>query len=112
MTPISEIQCARFLLTRIKQKNDTFIYINKKTDTLQKARQFALHFYSQKSRHLKLRDFRELFEIGIYIYTKIMTLCVTGRFLYKKPDTLKKARQSVLHFYSQKSRHFALRDFS
>ena len=74
MTPISEIQCARFLLTRIKQKNDTFIYINKKTDTLQKARQVELHFYSQKSRHFTIRVLYDIFEISIYIYTKSMTL--------------------------------------
>ena len=33
-------------------------------------------------------------------------------FIYKKPDTLQKARQFSLRFYIQKARHFTLRDFS
>ena len=36
---------------------EMFIYIFKNPDTLQKARQFALRFYSQKARHFKLHDF-------------------------------------------------------
>ena len=37
----------------------------------------AVRFYSQKARHFTLRGFHENFEIGIYIYTKSMTLSVT-----------------------------------
>ena len=38
-----------------------------KPDTFQKARQFPLRFYIQKAIHLTLRDFHEIFEVGIYI---------------------------------------------
>ena len=34
------------------------------------------------------------------------------RFIYKKPDTLKKARQFSVRFYIYKVRNFALRSFS
>ena len=34
------------------------------------------------------RFFMIFFEIGIYIYSKSMTLCVTSDFKYKEPDTL------------------------
>ena len=61
-----------------KAKNcETFIYKYKKPATLQKARQFALSFYSQKSRHFTLRGFHENFQIGIFIYTKSMIFCAT-----------------------------------
>ena len=43
------------------------VFIHKEPDTFQKARQFPLHFYIQKSIHLTLRDFHEIFEVGIYI---------------------------------------------
>ena len=33
------------------------------------------------------------------------------RFIYKKLDTLQKARQFPLRFYIQKERHFTLHDF-
>ena len=39
----------------------------KKLDTFQKARQFPLRFTYKKAIHLTLRDFHEIFEVGIYI---------------------------------------------
>ena len=57
MTPISKTQCARFYIYKKQGSCETFIYIYKKPDTLQKARQFALRFYSQKAGHFSLRDF-------------------------------------------------------
>ena len=54
-----------------------FIYVYKKPDTVQKAGQFVLSFYSQKRVHFTLRDFHEIFEIVVYIYTTSKTLCVT-----------------------------------
>ena len=56
MTPIHERQRDRFLSTKSK-KNGERSYIYKKQDMLQKERQFALSFYSQKARHFTLRDF-------------------------------------------------------
>ena len=43
------------------------VFEYKKTDTIQKARQFWLHLYIQKLRHFTLRNFSRIFEIGIYI---------------------------------------------
>ena len=40
---------------------DVFI---KKTDNSQRARQFALHFYMQKSGHFSLHNFHRIVEIG------------------------------------------------
>ena len=52
------------------------VYICKKLDTFQKARQFALRFYSQKASHFALHDFHEIFEIGIlYIKTSRNAKC-------------------------------------
>ena len=56
MTPISERQLAQFYTYKNQtKKNDTYIYIFKKTDTLQKARQVELSLYSPKSRHFAVR---------------------------------------------------------
>ena len=49
MTPISKRQRASFTYTKSKNNCETFIYTFKKPDTFQKARQFALRFYSQKA---------------------------------------------------------------
>ena len=77
MTPISERQRAQFYIY-IKQKNcKTFIYINKKSDTLQKSRQFPLFFI-----HKNLDTLRYA------IFMKILKLA----FIY-----IQKAQHSVLH---------------
>ena len=49
------------------KKYDTLRYVMFKKinpDTSQKARQFALRFYLQKSGHFALHDFHRIFEIG------------------------------------------------
>ena len=56
MTAVSKKQRARYIYIQKKRKlRNVFIY--KKQDTLQKARQFALRFYSKKARHFTLRNF-------------------------------------------------------
>ena len=65
MTAIIERQRARLYTQKAKKLLNIFIY--KKLDTFQKARQFPLRFYIQKAIHLTLRDFHEIFEVGIYI---------------------------------------------
>ena len=55
-----------FIYTKSQKNSQTFLY-KKKPDTFQKARQFPLRFYMQKAIHLTLRDFHEIFEVGIYI---------------------------------------------
>ena len=62
MTAIIERQRARK-----KQKKLRNVLIFKKQDTFQKAIQFPLRFYIQKAIHLTLRDFHEIFEVGICI---------------------------------------------
>ena len=52
------------IYTKSKKMRNVFIY--KKSDTFQKARQFPLRFYIQKAIHLTLRDFHEIFEVFIY----------------------------------------------
>ena len=54
-----------FIYTKSKKIAKHFIY--KKPYTYQKATQFLLRFYNQKAIHLTLRDFHEIFEVGIYI---------------------------------------------
>ena len=94
---------------------DVFIY--KKTETSQKARQFALRFYIQKSGHFALRNFSLNFWNrrrggGIFIGKKQYTVryifickkqCTLHYvFTYKKPDTLR-------YIFICKKMHFALR---
>ena len=65
MTAIIERKRPRLYTQKAKKLRYVFIY--KKQDTFQKARQFPLRFYIQKAIHLTLRDFHEIFEVGIYI---------------------------------------------
>ena len=61
-----------FIYKKRKKLPNVFIY--KKPDTFQKARQFPFRFYIQKAIHLTLRDFHEFFKLA---------------FIYKKHDTLR-----------------------
>ena len=63
MTAITERQRACLYTQKAKKLRNIFIY--KKPDTFQKARQFPLRFYIQKAIHLTLRDFHEILEVGI-----------------------------------------------
>ena len=65
ITAIIERPRARIYTQRAKKMRNVFIY--KKPDTFQKDRQFPLRFYIQKAMHLTLRNFHEIFEVGIYI---------------------------------------------
>ena len=51
-------------------------------------------------------------QISYWIHTRPPTLLLREVFICKNPDTSQKARQFALHFYIQKSGHFALRGFS
>ena len=53
------------IYTKSKQNSETFLY-TKNPYTFQKARQFPLRFYIQKTIHLSLRDVMKIFEVGIY----------------------------------------------
>ena len=70
--------CETFLyIQKAKKMKRLYIYICKNPDTLIKTRQFVIRVYSQKARRLRFAIFHEIFEIGIYICTKRMTLFVT-----------------------------------
>ena len=58
--------------------------------------------------------FLEIYELGIYIYTKSMTILRYVTFLYKNPDISKKKRKTicVTFFYIQVTQHFATIKFS
>ena len=101
MTAIIERQRACLYTQKAKNMRNVFIY--KKPDTFQKARQFPLRFYIQKVIHLTLRDFHEIFE---------WHFALRDVFIYKKLDTSQKTRQFAIRFYIQKFGTFALRDFS
>ena len=101
--------CETFLYTqKAKKLRNVFNY--KKPDTFQKSRQFPLRFYIQKAINLTLRDFHEIFEVGIYIQ-KVSHFALRDVFIYKKLDTSQKTRQFAIRFYIQTSGTFALHDF-
>ena len=75
------------------------VFISKKLDNSQKARQFPLRFYIQKAIHLTLGDFHENFEVGIYIQ-KAWHFALRDVFIYKKLDTSQKARQFAIRSYN------------
>ena len=85
---------------RAKKNRNVFIY--KKPDIFQKSRQFLLRFYIQKAIHLTLRDFHEIFEVGIYI-KKAWHFALHEVFIYKKQDTSKKSKTICDTFFIYKN---------
>ena len=63
ITVIIKRQC--LYTHKAKKLRNNFKY--KKPNTFKKARQSQLHFCIQKAIHLILRDFHEIFEVGIYL---------------------------------------------
>ena len=89
-----------------------FIYIYKKHDTL-KNQENPVTFLFTKSQTFYVKRFFMKFLKLAFIYTKIMTLCVTWIFYIQNPDTSKKAGRSVLRlFFIQKILTFCNTRFS
>ena len=85
MTDIIEIQSAHFYIHK-KQNKLPNVFISKKPDTFQKARQFLFHFYINRPYTLRYAVFHEIFEVGIYIQ-KVSHFALRNVFIYKKLDT-------------------------
>ena len=67
-----------FLYIQKAKKNAKRLYMYTKIQTLCKNQDnFCYVFIHKKSDTLRYAIFHETFEIGIYIYKKSMTLCVT-----------------------------------
>ena len=88
----------RTFIYRKSKKTLRNVFTYKKPDTFQKARQFPLRFYIQKAKHLTLRYFHEMFEVGIYMQ-KAWHFALCDVFIYKKLDTSQKPRQFAIRFY-------------
>ena len=86
---------------------------------IQKARYFAksktiyvTFVFTKKRDTLRYAICHEIFEIGIFIYIKSMTLWVTWRFYKKISRHFEKSKTiCVTFFYIKKAWHFALHDF-
>ena len=65
MTAIIESQCARLYTQKAKKIAKRF-YIQKAVH-FSKSKTISVTFFIQKAIHLTLRDFHEIFEVGIYI---------------------------------------------
>ena len=98
--PSSKDNVHVFIHTKAKKLRNVFIY--KKPYLFQKARQFPLRFYIQKTIYFTLQDFSWIFEAGIFIQ-KAWHFALREIFIYKKLDTSQKARQFAIRFYIQKS---------
>ena len=89
------------------------LYIYKKSRHFSKSKTICVTFlFTQKTTLYVTRFFHEKFEIGIYIYTKIMTLCVTWRLYIQKARYFEKARQFGSGFFNTKSLTLCFTRFS
>ena len=86
-----------FIFSKIN-KNAKRLYIHREQDTLQKARQFPLRFYIQKSWHFTSIDFLWNFW-SWHLYTKSMIFCVTWRFYIQKAGHFAKRKTICVAFY-------------
>ena len=66
MTAIIERQRTRCYIHK-KQNKQPNVFIYKNPHTFQKDREFPFRFYMQKAIHFTLRNFHEIFEVGIFI---------------------------------------------
>ena len=90
-------------------KDNAYVYIHKKQincKTFSNTKNHTLFkkidnsryvFIYKKAIHLTLRDFRGIFEVGIYIQ-KLWHFALRDVFISKKLDTSQKARQFAIRF--------------
>ena len=97
-----------------KQKYFRNVYIYTRIQTLfKKQDNLRYDFIHKNPDTLRYAIFHEFFEIGIYIDTKSMTLCVTWRFYIQEARYIEKIRTICVTFFTiQKEWHFTLRNFS
>ena len=96
MNPFTKRQHAPFILLKRRRNCETFIWIHKMPDIFQKARQFTLHFYSQKAGYFTLRGFSwDYWNRQLYIYTKIWHFGLREVFKFKKSDISKKSKDNL-----------------
>ena len=92
--------CTFYYIQKNKIRN-VYIYIQRASH-FSNSKTICVTFYSPKSRHFTLRDFSWNFWNWHLYILKSMILCVTWRFIFKDPDTSKKARQFALRFFIYK----------
>ena len=80
-----------------ESKNLLIVFIHKKPDTLQKARQFPLSFHIKKLDTLRYVIFHEIFEVDIFIQNHDTFRYVI--FLYTKSQTLRKKQDSLRYVF-------------
>ena len=86
----------KFIYTKSKKKlRNVFIY--KKPDTFQKARQFPLRFYTQKAIHWRYGIFMEFLKLE-FIFKKHDTLRYVT-FIYSKSMTLRKKQYNLRYVF-------------
>ena len=95
MTVISERQCAHFFIYK-NQKQLCNVFIYKKPDTFQKARQVPLGFFKQQSKQFTLHHVSwNLWSWHLYLKKSLhFVLCDV---LFKKSNTLSK-KQDNFHY--------------
>ena len=98
----------RFYLYK-KQKKLRNVFIYKKPDTFQKARQFPLRFYTQKAIHWRYGIFMKFLKLA-FIFKKHDTLRYVT-FIYSKSMTLRKKQDNLLSFLYTQIRHFSVTRF-
>ena len=90
-----------------RKSSETFINTYKNPDTFQKSRQFSLRFYSKKSPTLYVTQvFMNCLKLAFIYIQKEWHFAFRDIFIYKKPDTSKKARQFALCFFIYKNTYF------
>ena len=99
---INERQRARLYIYIKQNKMRNVIYIQISRHFVN-SKTICVAFLFTKAWHFTLRNFHEFFEIGIYIYTKSMTLFVTWRFYIQKYTHFEKFKTIWITFFYTKS---------
>ena len=111
MTSVGKRQRARFNIHKNKEKIVKRFYIQKARH-FEKSKTIYVPLLYIKSKTIYVSQFFMKILKFAFIYKKYDTLC-SVMFLYTKSLILCKNQENfALHFYIQKSGHFALRNFS
>ena len=102
MTHTSKRQRVRFYLYK-NQENAKRLYMCTKRRILWKKQDNLRYVLFAKIQTHYVTLFLWRFGIGVYIYTKIMTICITWRFYIQKARHLEKGRQFALRFVYAKN---------
>ena len=81
-------------IQKLRKTRKLYIYIYKELETFKNQENLRYIFINKKPHTLRYALFHEIFETGIYIYTKASPFALRDIFIYTKSLTLRKKQDN------------------